>query len=57
MTLKVGIFENTETGEFLVSAPGFDDFATFDETEARDEAEDMACQIESTGSTATVERT
>ena len=40
--VTVTIHINLETEEYTVSAPGFDDFCTFDEGEARDEAEGMA---------------
>lgn len=45
----VMIHENLDTGEYTVSAPLFDDFSTFNEVEARDEAEDMANQLEDAG--------
>jgi hypothetical protein len=47
--VTVSIYLNPETEEYTVSAPGFDDFSTFDEVEARDEAESMAVELSATG--------
>ena len=38
----VEVYQDPETDEFTVSCEGYDDFSTFDEQEAMDEAESMA---------------
>jgi hypothetical protein len=41
----VEIYHCPETDEYTISAEGWDDFCTFDEQEANDEAESIADEI------------